>query len=118
MTGKDILDFDDRQYETIEIPEWGRSIRVGTMGVLDRVRVESSAAKLDTPEGNAAFQATVVQLTAYNGDGQLLFAPEDIPALQQKSATAIAKLFGAALRVNKMRAEDAEEMQRNFTGSR
>lgn len=118
MTGKDLLALNDRQYEDIEVPEWGCTLRVGTMGVLDRVRVESSAAKMDSPEGNAAFQATVVQLTAYNGDGALLFTPEDIPQLQQKSATAIARLFGAALRVNKMRAEDAEEMQRNFTGSR
>ena len=115
MTGKDILELDDRQYEDVEVPEWHRAIRIRSLSLGDRLRVEAL-----TPAGASGdvwllFQTTVVQLSATNGDGNLLFTADDVPALADKNPLAINRIFWAAIRINKMRAEDVEELQRNFT---
>ena len=118
MDKAQILSQDDRQYENVEVPEWGCTLRVGSIGLQDRLEIEALASASDNPERQAAFQATVVQRCTYNGDGCLLFSPEDVSALAAKNPVAIARLFGVAIRLNRMRAEDAEEMQRLFFGSR
>lgn len=117
MSGKDILEFDDRSYEDVVVPEWPSMVRIRSLSLADRFKVESLASANPTPETSTTFHATLVQLSCCNGDGNLLFAPEDIPALTTKNQMALERIFWAAIRLNKMRAEDVEELKRNFTSA-
>ena len=118
MLGDEILAMNDAQIEKVSIPEWGplgEQIFVRVMTGAERDRWEAGIMTLN---GDAAafyngVRARLAQLTACDAAGKLIFKPEHVDALGQKTSTALQRIYEAALRLNKLGKSDVEELRKN-----
>ena len=111
---------DDRQIETVEVPEWGCSVGVRVMGGAERDTFEYEATKrmtddkLTDPRG---LRSRLLVATLVDEEGQPVFTSADIPAIEQKAAPVISRLCEVAQRVNGLSDEDVEELAKNSSGA-
>jgi hypothetical protein len=113
---KAILAAVDIQTETVEVPEWRGSVMVrGLTGAGRDAWQESMLQGSGRSQKVRLAEATVrlVQLSVIDGTGNLLFKPEDIPALNKKSAAALNRIYEVAARLSGLTPEDVEEMAKN-----
>jgi hypothetical protein len=113
---KTILAAVDIETETVEVPEWGGSVKVrGLTGAGRDAWQESMLQGSGRSQKVRLAEATVrlVQLSVIDGTGNLLFKPEDIPALNKKSAAALNRIYEVAARLSGLTPEDVEEMAKN-----
>lgn len=92
--------------ESIEVPGVG-TVFVRVMCSGDRDHYEAMFAKSDLKD----FRARLIQATACDESGALLFGPKDIPRLSALPFTILQPLATAAIRINKL-TEDAVETER------
>ena len=107
-----ILAAHDVRIIPVEVPEWGGSVYVRTFSGRVRDSVDrfiasrlDAAGRLVDPSG---LRIAVVIASACDKDGKLLFSPEDAPALEDKSAEALDRIFLAAKELNGMGGADAD----------
>lgn len=118
MLSDDILAFNDAEAERVEVPEWGKHgqhVYVRLMSGRERDRWESSIMAMD---GDATkfydgVRARLCQMTACDESGTLIFTPAQIDALSQKSSTALQRIYDVAMRINKLRKSDLDELEKN-----
>lgn len=105
----DILAIDDLPRAPVEIPEWGspplfvRSITAAERGQFEDVLKTS---RRDAFAWFAAF-------TLVDSDGRRVFCDDDVPRLGGKSSSAIMRIVEAAAKVNAMRSQDMEALEKN-----
>ncbi len=109
----DVLASDDAHSETVEVPEWGGTIRVQSITVVERARVErlwSGNGKSDP----VALRAELLLAALKREDGLPFASREQIDEmLKTKNASIVERLVDAALRVSGL-AEIAErELEKN-----
>jgi len=112
-----ILNASDRSFREVEVPEWGGTVRVGSMTAAERDAFEASMVdargKGKTSKTLENFRARFVAKCVVDEDGQRLFSDSDIVALGGKSAAVLSKLFDVAREVNGMTEADVEELEGN-----
>lgn len=107
----EILAKDDRQFEVVNVPEWGVDLRVYTMTTRDKTRIEKSFMQADGISDN--LYAQIVQMCVCDDDGMRVFTEKDIESLQDKSAPAINRLAKVAMRLSKLTESDEALAEKN-----
>ena len=118
-----ILQIDDRRHETVHVPEWGGDVQVSTMSSTDRDVWENEL--FDMKDGKAKstvaarkyMRASLVARCITGEDGKRVFENKDIPALAEKNARAVDRVFTVAQRINGITKEDQEELLGKSTGT-
>lgn len=112
-----IVSVDDRQYDDIEVPEWGGTVRVRGMSGAQRDDYETSIIEQrgnDRKVNLRNARAKLVARCIVDEAGMTIFTSEDVPALGRKSAVALERVFDAARRLSGMTEGDVERLAENF----
>lgn len=116
--GRDaIIEMDDRQYDDVEVPEWGGKVRVRGMSGTQRDDYEASIITNNGADRKVNLRNARAKLVArciVDEDGKTIFTTEDVPALGRKSAVALERVFDAARRLSGMTEGDVERLAENF----
>jgi hypothetical protein len=117
LTRQDIVDAQDIDTETVEVPEWGGAVIVRMMSGADRDRFEQSLTTV-RPDGRREANLTnmrskLVAMCAIDEQGRLLFGPDEVEHLAAKSASAIARVFDVAQRLNGLAPDNVGEAVKN-----
>ena len=113
-----ILAAQDLSTEVVEVPEWGGSVMVRAMTGRQRDVFESVIYKVkgkDVQLNIANVRAELVSRTVVDEGGTLLFSPEDVAALGDKSAAALDRIYAVAQRLSGITKNDIAELTENFT---
>lgn len=86
------------------------TVFVRQMTVLEREQYESV---LRDADGQTSIRAALVQKTACDPDGSLLFGPGDYAALCALPFEVVSPIFEAAVRANGMAADAVEDAEKN-----
>ena len=100
----------DLKTEDIQVDEWGGVVRVIVMSGLVRDQLQTLIAE---HKSGFFFEAALVALTASDEDGNLLFTPDDIPAIQAKNPAVVAKVADVAIRINGLGAKATKDAEKN-----
>ena len=121
LTREAILGMQDLGRELVEVPEWGGAIYVRIMTGMQRDTFEGKVLR-DRENGDLGglrgVRAWLVALTACDETGNCIFQLGDIADLGEKSSVALDRIFAVALRLNKLRNEDVEELLGNLKSGR
>jgi len=93
----------------VQVPILGGSVYVKEMTAGERDRFEVEHIK----SGENDFRARMAAATVCDADGVLLFGPGDVPKLSSLPADALTEIALAANKVNRMSADDVEELSKN-----
>jgi hypothetical protein len=122
LTHDQILKVDDRQIEEVEVPEWGGSVLVAGMDGNGRDEYFASMAVMRQRPGKApqmgmnAESATskLVARCILDPDDPdrkaLMFTPQEVWALGEKSGAALNRVYEVALKLSGLDNEDMEEL--------
>jgi hypothetical protein len=108
-----ILDAEDKNYEDVDVPEWGGTVRIAGMTGADRNSYQASMVVL-SPNGtvqrlNMQDQlAKLISRCLIDESGERLFSDKDIKALSAKSGAVLDRLGDVAMRLSGLRKEDVE----------
>lgn len=117
LTRDQIIEADDRKYETVECPEWGGDVRLRSITGTQRDAYEQSLM-----QGNGAdrkmnlrnARVKLIVLCAVDETGRPLFTAEDVSSLGRKNAAPIDRLFDAARKLAGMTSEDVDKLTEDF----
>lgn len=117
----DILAKQDKDFEDVEIPEWGGTVRIAAMSGTDRDRWELSMMQADDKSErgfrvnfDAYSRVRLVALCLVDDNFERVFVTdEQVKALGQKSGAVMDRLYGIAQRVNGLSDEDIEDLEKN-----
>lgn len=115
-----ILNADDMEYETVDVPKWGGEITLKTL--TGTVRDKFEASMIATSKSGQQTQnldnlrARLIVLCAIDRDDNDLpiFTHEDIKPLGKKSAAALDLVFSAAQELNGFTKADVEALTEGF----
>lgn len=117
LTREQILEIQDIQTETVEVPEWGGFVKVQGMTGTDRDAFEAAIVKQKGKGFSINMlnvRAKLVAASLVNGDGQRIFTDKDVTALGKKSAAALDRVFSIAQELSGISTEDVEELAKNL----
>lgn len=106
LSASQIIAADDSKIEAIEVPEWGGTVYVKTLRGTDRDAFEESLSK----EKDKPFRSRFLVMTLCDERGTLLFKPEQVAALGEKSSLVLNRVFDAAWAINYFTPEKVEEL--------
>ena len=122
LTREQILAADDITTEDVNVPQWGGSVRVRGLTGVDRDAWEAEMADVQ-PSGNGKakgnvavtmkrdnIRAKLVARCIVNEAGTREFSDSDIEALGNKSAAALDRIFGVAMRLSGIGDNDVDKM--------
>lgn len=110
LTQEDILGRRGKfRFERVYVPEFDDHVYVRQGSVLDRDMLED-ALKATTDKN---IRARIVAIYACDSAGLRLFNESHIPAIGELPASAIEPIVDAAMRLNGMRKQDAEVLEKN-----
>lgn len=113
LLGKaEILESKDIESEVVNVPEWGGEVLVKGLTLAEKDEWNNALIVDGKADMNGA-TALLCSLCMRDEDGNTLFAPEDIPALQAKSSKAMDRVFQASQKVSGMGRYDIEEAVKN-----
>lgn len=113
LSKKDILEQDDTETKTMNVPEWGGDVVVSTMSGYARDRFEASIIGKNGGMNTSNIRAKLVAACLVDSKGALLFTESDIVKLGNKSCAALDKIFAVAQELNKIGDKDVEELAKN-----
>lgn len=110
-----ILTADDRDYEEVDCPEWGGTVRIGTISGADRDRFETELARLNQAKSkDTNVRARLVARCAVDEKGARIFSDDDATKLGMKSAKALDRCFDVAAALNGLSEKDAAQLEADF----
>ena len=117
----DILATQDKEYEDVEVPEWGGTVRIAAMSGTDRDRWELSMMQADESSErgfkmnfDAYSRVRLVALCLVDDNFQRVFITDkQVEALGQKSGAVMDRLYEVAQRVNGITEADLDELEKN-----
>jgi hypothetical protein len=112
LTKETILAADDLPLQEVSVPEWGGHVWVRTMRAVERDAFEVAAMNGDGVN-RENFRARLAVATLVDDDGTLLFGASDMDALGKKSAAALDRVMGVAMRLNGLSKDDVEDLVGN-----
>lgn len=112
-----ILEADDREYDTVPCPEWGGDVRLRSITGTQRDAYEQSLIN-----GNGAdrkmnlrnARVKLIVLSAVDETGRPLFNSDDVNQLGRKNAAPIDRLFDAARKLAGMSEQDVDKLSEDF----
>jgi hypothetical protein len=104
-----ILATNDVETRDVEVTEWGGAVRVRSMTVAERNEFSVRAVK----ENNISVGTWLVSLLAVDEDGNPVFKPEDVAALEKKNAKALDRLVNTILDLNKVDEKKVDEAEKS-----
>lgn len=105
-----ILQADDIGRELVEVPQWGVTVEVRTMSAGKRSRMLQTCALPDgTIDLDRLYPMLIVATVFDPEDGERVFTEEDMPALQEKSASSIEFVAQKAMEMSGMAAKAVDE---------
>lgn len=113
---------DDRAYETVEVPEWGGTVRLRGLTAVERDQYDREMVKFDN-NGKAQLgrldnvRALLVVRCLVDEGGDRMFRDSDARWLGDKSSLVIGKLFEVCSRLSGMRPEETEAAAEDFDGA-
>lgn len=113
----DLLSYDDKRVDVVEVPEWSMRVRIGTLEGTDRARFEAYCAALNGSEMPIDYRERLCVLTIIDGQGDRVFGDDQVEALGRKNAAGLKRVFDAASRLNKLGMGDMEEARGNSDGA-
>lgn len=117
LTAEEILNTPDLPTKRISVPEWGADVLIRCMTGRERDAFESWLIRDKTEDGGPVnVRARFLSLTICNEEGALLFTPEQIDKLGEKSGAALERVFARAQRYNRVTPADLAELQGNLDG--
>lgn len=108
LTRDAILGATDIKRELVAVPEWGGDVYVGMMNGAARDMFDAQIVNKKT--GSQNIRAKLAAATVQDEEGTLMFSIADIEALGKKSAAALQRVYEVAVRLNRMGADDVEEL--------
>ena len=111
----------DVKVEKVNVPEWPVPVFVRVMSGKSRDVFESAVMSRKTEGGGmstSGIRALMVALTACDESGTLYFTESDIPAIEEKSADVLQRIFDAATEINAISTASAEKAKSDFTNAR
>lgn len=111
-----ILGAADITTRSVNVPEWGGTVLVGTMSGAARDEWEQSLVikRGNKTEANLAnIRARLVAATVVDEDGKRLFSDADIEALGHKSSSALERVCKVAQGLNGLGDSELEELKGN-----
>lgn len=113
-----ILSANDRKTEIVSVPEWGGDVIVSVMSGEQRDAYESMIMAVDA-KGKAVqkldnLRAKLVACSVVDESGGLIFTAEDVALLGKKSASALQRVYDAAVRINRVTEDGVEDAAKNF----
>jgi hypothetical protein len=110
LSKSDILSKNDLKVEIVQVPEWKGPVKIKVMSIAEQIEFE----KMDKDKShNSDLIFAMLVLCCIDDEGKHLFNKEDIPALKEKSSTAVIKLFKACLKLNQLNENDLEKKAKN-----
>ncbi len=112
-----ILGADDSEFDDVDMPEWGGTVRIKSITGTARDAFEAS---LREGKGKNAdvnlrnLRARLISLCAVDEDGKRLFTKEDVGRLGAKNAKPLDRLFDACKNMIGMSEEDVETYVEDF----
>jgi hypothetical protein len=113
LTRDAILAAEDLKMVPVDVPEWGGRVYVRILTGLERDRRENEIWLNRNKPIKVSLRARLVSLSACTQDGKRLFADSDVVDLGTKSAAALDRIFTAAQKINRMTAEDVQDLEKN-----
>jgi len=117
LTRDAILAAQDREYDTVDCPEWGGAVRLASISGTQRDKYESS---LIEQRGNdhrmnlRNARAKLIVACAVDEQGNKLFSEDDVNALGRKSAKPLERLFDACRRLTGLSDDDVDKLTEDF----
>jgi hypothetical protein len=119
LSAEEILRANDIEAVFVDVPEWGAGAQV-------KVRVLSGAERdaweTSLPEHKedrmVNIRARLCAACMVDEAGLPLFGPEQIAALGMKSGAVLDRIFDAAQRINGLRKEDVDALEKNSSNGR
>ena len=112
-----ILKQDDLVKERVDIPEWNGFVYVRSMTAAERdeFEIDMLASKDENSDEKNMdnFRSRLCARTIVNAKGKRMFSVDDIPALGNKSALALARLYNVATRINGIGQKVVEDLTKN-----
>ena len=116
LNKEQILNADDLQIETVEVPEWSGSVCVRTLSGAERDSFEESlftGIGKDRQTKMANVRARLCGLVICDEKGNRLFTAADIERLGKKSCRPLDRIYEVAQRLSGISDTDVEEMVKN-----
>lgn len=112
LTKEQILSTPTPKLTPIPVPEWGGEVCVKVMSGTERDAWEAVAFE-DGHVTKDQFRAKLLVQTLSDEDGNLLFTPADIAALNEQASPVLIRLGDIALEVNALNAKDVDKLTKN-----
>ncbi len=100
LTKAQILAIDDRKFEDVDVPEWGGSVRIGSMSALARDGYDQLFTEIREKGLKVSIRAHLAAACIVDENGDQIFEPSDVEALGKKSAKALIRIFNRCAELN------------------
>lgn len=117
LSRQQIIDADDVEYDTVECPEWGGTVRLRSIRGTQRDAYEQSVitgSGADRKMNLRNARAKLIVLCAVDETGRPLFTAEDVTELGKKNAAPLDRLFDACRKLAGMSENDVERITEDF----
>jgi hypothetical protein len=112
LSKKDIFSYDDTEYKTIKVKEWGnKSLIIKSMTAREKISWSKTVTKKNSDE--LEFMIDIVVLCCVDEEHRQLFDKQDSSALQHKQFAAIQYIFEECIKLSAMQEEAVEEEAKN-----
>src|SRR5690242_17693330 len=106
LTRDQILAADDLPRQLVLLPEWGGEAYVRTLSGAERDHWEAGIRDEEDEVDVENIRARFAVLVLVDDTGKRLFSDADAEALGQKAGPALDRIYQAAAKLNKLKAED------------
>ena len=117
LTREEILNINDRKTETVEIKEWGGSVNVRSLTLLEQAQMadaNTATEKKPVVERVKKAQLFLIVTACVDDEGRPLFKKDDVDALMTKSPGAIQTIQDAIFRVSGLSPDAVEDAEKNL----
>ena len=116
LTRDQILGVKDIKTETVEVPEWGGSVLVRSLGAVELDELEQmnqEAQGKDERVNLRGVRARLAMLSVVDESGRRVFTQADIEALNRKSGRAVNRIVTKAQELSGVTDKDVKDMAGN-----
>ena len=116
LTRDQILQANDLETRSLDVPEWGGKVRVRALTGVERDALEASAiqGKGKNRDVNLTnFRAKLCARAIVDEQGKRIFEDADIAALGRKSSGALSKVYNLAAELSGISDADVDELTKN-----
>ena len=116
ISRSEFLSASDLKFEDVPVPEMGEDLSVRIAILTGHAREEYSklCREREASQDTSEIQAILVSITAIDVEGKLLFSPEDVKKINDKSSAVLDRLCTTAMKLNGLTEEAMEDLAKNL----